>query len=89
MTKTYEVEGLEYTASNHRLRFDPDLHDRHGEKWTDEELAYLCSSWEGMKKADIAAALGRTHGTVLSKAYALRRRGLFDRYAQLGREGHL
>ncbi|MBO1003140.1 DNA-entry nuclease [Pseudogracilibacillus auburnensis] len=84
MTEIYAVEGIEYTASNHRIRYSPEFHDNHGKQWTDEDLAYLCSSWDGMKKADIAMALGRTHGTVLTKAYALKRNGQFDYYKNLG-----
>jgi len=32
-----------------------------------------------------AAALGRTHGTVLTKAYALKKSGQFNHYASLGK----
>jgi hypothetical protein len=40
--------------------------------------------WDSSKKQDIALALGKTHGTVLSKVYSLRKRGLFDYYKKLG-----
>lgn len=77
-------EGLKYTASNRRLRYTPELHENHGKPWTVQELIYLCSSWDGMKKADIAAALGRTHSTVLTTANQLRKEGKFDYYKKLG-----
>ncbi len=84
MTATYEIDGIKYTKSNHRMRYNPEFHDNHGKRWTDDDLAYLCASWYGMNKADIAMALGRTHGTVLSKAYDLKRSGKFEHYKRLG-----
>lgn len=86
MTSTYSKDGVEYTASNHRMKYDPEYHENHGKPWTIEELIFLCSSWNGMKKADIALALGRTHGTVLSKAYYLKKNRQFDYYKKLGEE---
>ncbi|MEN1968995.1 DNA-entry nuclease [Lentibacillus sp. N15] len=84
MTEIIMKEGLEYTASNNRMRYNPEFHENHGNPWTVQELIYLCSSWDGMHKADIAAALGRTHSTVLSKAYELRRDGEFNYYKEMG-----
>ncbi|MFJ5716566.1 DNA-entry nuclease [Neobacillus sp. NPDC093127] len=84
MPKIYIREGIEYTASNHRMKYNPEFHENHGKPFTVKELAFLCSSWEGMKKADIAMALGRTHGTVLSKAYELKRKGQFEYFKKRG-----
>ena len=84
-TKVIHKNGHAYTASNSRLRFDPELHENHGKPFTVSELVFLCSSWSSMKKADIAAALGRTHGTVLSKAYSLRKNGQFTHFEKLGK----
>jgi hypothetical protein len=77
-------DGIEYTASNYRMRYNPEFHENHGKPWTVQELVYLCSSYDGMKKADIAAALGRTHGTVLSKAYELKKSGRYEYFKNLG-----
>lgn len=79
-------DGLEYTKSNHRLRYNPEFHENHGKPFTKDDLIYMCSMWDSMKKADIAMALGKTHGTVLSKVYTLRKNGLFDYYKKLGKE---
>lgn len=87
-TQTYVEDGLEYTSSNKRMRYNPEFHENHGKPFTVKELAFMCSSWDGMKKVDIAAALGRTHGTVLSKAYNLKKTGQFEHYAALGRNIH-
>jgi hypothetical protein len=83
MIRTYMDEGIDYTASNRRMRYNPEFHENHGKPFTVKELAYLCSMWSGMKKADIAMALGRTHGTILSKAYYLRKTGQFEHYKNL------
>lgn len=85
MTKVIIKEGLAYTASNNRMKYHPDFHENHGRSFKEEEKAYMCAMWESTKKADIAMALGRTHGTVLSQAYTLRKQGLFDYYKRLGK----
>ncbi|QBP06994.1 hypothetical protein [Virgibacillus phage Mimir87] len=84
MTEIIVDDGLEYTASNGRIRYNPEFHENHGKKWTDDDLAYMCSSWDGMKKEDIAMALVRTHGTVLSKVYQLKTSGRFEHYKKQG-----
>lgn len=84
MAETYEKEGIKYTSSNHRMRYNPEFHENHGKPFTVKELAYMCSMWEGTKKADIALALGRTHGTVLSKVYSLKKSGQFEHYKKIG-----
>lgn len=84
MAETYMEEGVEYYATSRRMVYNPEYHHNHGKPWTVSDLVYLCSSWDGMKKADIALALGRTHGTVLSKAYELKKSGQFDHYKKLG-----
>lgn len=78
--------GIEYTKSNSRMRYNPEFHENHGNPYTKEDLIYMCSMWDGMKKADIALALGRTQGTVLSKVHYLRKIGLFDYYKKLGKQ---
>ena len=80
----YEIDEIQYTASNNRMRYNPEFHENHGKPWRVNELIYMCSMWEGTKKATIAAALGRTHGTVLSKANQLRRSGEFYKYKEMG-----
>ena len=86
MAQIEVINGLEYTKSNHRLRYNPEFHENHKKPWCQEDLVYMCSMWEGMKKADIAMALGRTISTVLSKKYELKKSGMFDYYKNLGKE---
>lgn len=83
MVKRYERDGVVYSASNHRMCYDPEFHENHGKAWSQNDLIYLCKSWDGMKKADIALALGRTHATILQKAYELRKNGDFDKFKEM------
>lgn len=80
------IDGLEYTKSNHRLRYNPEFHENYGKPWRTEDLIYMCSMWDGTKKADIAMALGRTISTVLTKKYELKKNGKFDYYKKLGKK---
>lgn len=84
MTEIVKKDGLEYTASNNRMRYNPEFHENHGKPWSTDDLIYLCSMWESTHKATIAAALGRTHGTVLTKGHELRKGGQFERYKEMG-----
>lgn len=84
MAEAYSRDGHEYTASNHRMRYNPEFHENHRQPFTEEDLAYMCAMWDSTKKADIALALGRTHGTILSKAHALKKSGKFEHYKKLG-----
>ncbi|MCQ4924976.1 hypothetical protein NE686_17885 [Tissierella carlieri] len=84
MSEIITIDGIDYTKSNKRMRYNSEFHENHGNPFSKDDLIYMCSMWDSMKKADIAMALGKTHGTVLSKAYKLRKNGLFDYYRSLG-----
>ena len=84
MADIYVREGIEYSVSNNRMKYNPEFHENHKKPYTLKELAYMCAMWDSMKKADIALALGRTHNTVLSKVHKLRKNGEFEHYKELG-----
>lgn len=86
MTETYIKDGLVYTASNNRIRYTPEIHFRHREKWTKEELIELCGLWETMKKRDIALGLGRTESCCMSKVHYFKKIGLYEYYKKLFKE---
>jgi hypothetical protein len=69
-----------------RIKYNPEFHENYKQPWTAEDLEYMCAVWDGMKKADIAMALSRTHGAVLEKAHYLRKVGLFNGYRKRGRK---
>lgn len=79
MTKTVVIEGLEYTASNGRMRYNPEFHDNHKAPWSQEDLEYLCGMWCSKRVKDISMALGRTESTCLTKVYELRRSRKFGK----------
>lgn len=85
-TKTYFIDGIEYTVSNHRMRFNPQFHENHGRKFSEDDLIYMCSMWDSTKKEDIALALGKTYGSVITKAYYLRKTGQFNYYKTIGQK---
>ena len=84
MTKTYVVDGIEYAASNRRMRYSPKFHGKHYRPYTVEELAYMCSMRESMKVKDIAMALERTPGSITSQIYLLKKNNDFEKYKEMG-----
>lgn len=76
--KTFFKEGVEYYASSGRMVYNPEFHENHKKPWSVQDLIFLCSSYDGMKKRDIALALGRTEMTVFEKAKQLRAEGQFE-----------
>lgn len=85
-TRTFVEEGLEYTASNGRMRYNPEFHENHGNRFSDDDLIYMCSMWSSMRKKNIAKALGKTHDKVLSKVRYLKKTKKFEYYKKLGKE---
>lgn len=75
---TYYKDGIEFYVSSGRMVYNPEYHDNHKKPWSVQDLIFLCSSYDGMKKRDIALALGRTEMTVFEKAKQLRAEGQFD-----------
>ena len=86
MTKSYMLNGFEYTLSNYRMKYNSSFHENHGKPFTEEELAYICSIWDVTKKDNISRVLGRTHGTILKKVNDLRRNDQFEYFKRLGLE---
>ena len=84
--------GCEYTKSNGRMKYNPEFCENHGRPYTTDDLIYICSVWDTMPKAEIAMAVGKTHGSVLSKKHYLttnyidseKRITLFEHYKKLG-----
>lgn len=83
MVKTYTKDGIEYCKSNHRMCYNSEFHDQHGKGWSKEDLAYMVQMRPHTQWADISLALGRTHGTCMSKYYMLKKRGLLEYYKNL------
>ncbi|MDK0734764.1 hypothetical protein P7A61_04180 [Clostridium perfringens] len=79
----FDSEGYEYTKSNHRMRYNAELHYNHGKPWTVKELSYLCKMRPCMKYKDLSLALGRTVSVCMSKIYELKKKNLIGFYKSL------
>lgn len=71
--------------SGGRIKFHPLLHDKQGEKWTEEDVEYMCKYADIDNLETLALALGRTKATVSSKLGRLRKNGKFEYYRNLNK----
>lgn len=69
------IASVEYDSCG-RMKYNPDLHDRQGQPWTNDEIEYLTNWYIKIGIEEMSLALGRTEGTVANKVYHLRKRGL-------------
>ena len=65
-----------------RMKYNPDLHDRQGKPWDDEEKEYLIKWYTIIGLEEMSLALGRTEGTIASKVYLLRIQGKMSKEFQ-------
>lgn len=70
---------VQYDQSG-RMKYHPRYHTRHGKKFTDEELIYLCKYWESDDIRDLSFALGKTEMTLASKMTDLKKTGKYELY---------
>ena len=75
--------NIKYSQTNKRMLYNSEYHENHKRPWTQEDLVYLCKMYEVMDKHSLSLALGRTHSTLLTKVYMLRKKGLFDHYKMM------
>lgn len=76
-------DGIAYTKSNNRMRYDPEYHENHGKLWTTKDIIYLCGMWKSAPTRTIALCLGRTESTCLTKVYKLKQRGQFEEFRKM------
>lgn len=57
------------------MRYNPELHDRQGLLWDEEEIEYLIKWYDIIGMEEMSLALGRTESTVNSKVQKLRKEG--------------
>lgn len=62
-----------------RIKYNPELHDRQGEFWNQEEVEYLIRWYDIIGMEEMSLALGRTEATVANKVYRLQMRGQMPR----------
>lgn len=70
--------------SQGRLKYDPDLHDCHQERYTEDDLAYMCAMHRAMTLTDIGLAVGRTPCAIAVKIGNIKKQGRYEYYKKLG-----
>lgn len=62
-----------------RMKYHPEYHPNQNKSWTTTDQKYLIQNYEKDGPAMVAAALGRTIGVIMTRAYELRKSGLMPR----------
>ena len=65
---------IEYDSQG-RIKYNPELHDRQGFPWSEEETEYLIKWYDIIGMEEMSLALGRTEATVANKVYRLQKQG--------------
>lgn len=68
------IHPVEYDSCG-RMKYNPDLHDRQGKPWEDDEIEYLINWYSKIGIEEMSLALGRTEGTIAQKVNQLRSKG--------------
>lgn len=58
-----------------RMKYHPEYHPNHKKDWTNHDEKYLIENYAIVGPEMAAAALGRTIGVVMTRAYVLRKEG--------------
>ena len=69
-----QIAPVEYDNAG-RMKYNPDLHDRQGKLWDDDEKDYLINWYNIIGLEEMSLALGRTEGTIANKVNKLRSLG--------------
>lgn len=71
-----------------RMKYNPEYHGNNGDRWSEEDLMYLCSMHGVISWKDLAMALERTETAAATKLYGLKRykKELYDKYREMGKQ---
>ena len=69
--------------NKHRINYDPEIHDNHKKKWTEEDMAYLVQSRPHIKYNELSYAIGKTSEACAYKYRCLKKLGLIEYYKNL------
>ncbi|MBU5672675.1 DNA-entry nuclease [Paenibacillus brevis] len=75
-------DGIAYNGLGMML-YDPEFHPNHGERFTEDELSYLCKFYKHDGRRSMSFALGKTERVVQNKYCDLLKKGLVDYYKSL------
>lgn len=73
------IDGIEYDRFG-RMKLHPDFHPSHGQRFTDEDLEYLCNFYEFDDCRTLSFALGKTEHVCRVKYASLKKQGLVSYY---------
>lgn len=79
-------ETIEYDNLG-RMKYHPDYHFAHGQRFTEEETAYICRYIDSDEIINLSLAIGKTQMTISDKASRLRRNGKFEMYRKMWENG--
>lgn len=74
------IDGSVKYDDQGRMKYHPKYHTRHGKRFTEEELIYLCKYWEIDDIRDLSFGLGKTEMTLASKITNLKKSGKYEVY---------
>lgn len=66
-----------------RMKYHPDFHDTHGQRFTEEDLCYLVKFYKHDGRRAMSFALGKTERVVQNKYLELRKKRLIPYYKSL------
>jgi hypothetical protein len=73
-----QIAPIEYDICG-RMKYNPDLHDRQGRPWEDDEKEYLINWYSKIGLEEMSLALGRTETTIATKVSIFRSQGKMSR----------
>lgn len=83
MVEIVTIEGLEYTASNCRMRYNPEFHFNQGKDWSIKDVMYLCGMHNKIQLRNIALALGRTENACFRMINDAKRKDMYNTYKDM------
>ena len=75
-----EISPPEYDAMG-RMKYHPNYHPKHKQPWSYADEKYLIENYAIDGPEAVAAALGRTIGVVMTRAFQLRKEGKMAKWA--------
>ncbi|EPD52783.1 hypothetical protein HMPREF1210_01163 [Paenisporosarcina sp. HGH0030] len=74
------IDGSVKYDDQGRMKYHPKYHTRHGKRFTEDELIYLCKFWEIDNIRDLSLGLGKTEMTLASRITNLKKSGKYEVY---------
>lgn len=62
-----------------RMQYNPEIHDKVGEPWSEEEIEYLVNWYDIIGAEEMSLALGRTEMSISNKVNSLRNKGVMKK----------